>query len=443
MRLVLAFTEAHIDKRQDTEDDKSIIKGSSESAVLSDRIFNPKLPPLSQGEYPMVRFWERKVWKSIAGAKKDTSEVESKGSSRGGTRSSKGENVMMLYIEDANGSPIDSNIASGMRDFARCIWRSLYERGIAPESWGKATKEVRDEFCREMETEYFVLRLCDNHWKANALATTIYSQWYRTYNKKMKFHPDDDGNSEGNNGDGNDSGDDTSHRSDGPARKRARTTSILDDDSNITVPLPKPAIDVDNEGLFIHAITADTNHTTEAHGSNSNVRCTEDRGSLRHHTALLDPLYVVSLCISVLLTAAIFSSDVFDRPVSQFQVLGSVPNVLPQPSSTLDQHNASQITDTAAPATHTNAPSSEVSNVNVPLQTASGSATTSAPTPADVPLTGDPTPTPPHTTDAGMSDPNGTATEPNILDPIKKKSMYQKRYQYKTKMHVGIGISAR
>src|SRR6266403_3782 len=47
----------------------------------------------------------------------------------------------------------------------------------------------------------------------------------------------------------------------------------------------------------------------------------------------------------------------------------------------------------------------------------------------------------PAVTDAGMSDPNGTATEPNILDPIKKKSMYQKRYQYKTKMHVGIGIS--
>jgi hypothetical protein len=443
MRLVLAFTEAHIDKRQHTEDDKSNLLGSSDSPMLPDRVSNAKLPPLSQADYPLVKFWERKVWKSVAVTRKDTSEVESKGSSRGGTRSSKGENVMMLYIEDTNGLPIDGSLASGMRDFARCIWRSLYERGIAPETWGKATKEVREEFCREMESEFFVLRLCDNHWKANALATTVYSQWYRTYDKKVKTHLDNDSSNEGNDGDGNDSGDDTSRRSDGPPKKRARTTIALDNDSDVTVPLPEPEISVYNKGPFIHAIIADTNYTTETPCSESDVRRAEDNGSSGQYSAMLDPLYVVCFCISVPLTAEISRSNVFNQPASQFQVLETVPDIIQQPRLTLDQDNANQITDTAAPVAQTNAPSSEVSNVNVPLQTASGSATTSAPTPADVPLTGDPTPTPPHTTDASASDPNGTATEPNIHDPIKKKSMYQKRYQYKTKMHVGIGISAR
>ena len=252
MRLVLAFTGAQSDKLQDTRDNKTTAMGL-ESMVLCDQSAIAKLPPLSQAKYPLVKFWEKKVWKSVAGSRKDTSEVQIKVYSRGGTRSSKGENVMMLYIEDTNGSPIDGNVAGGMRDFARSIWRSLYERGIAPETWGKATKEVRDEFCREMETEFFILRLCDNHWKANALATTIYSQWYRTYDKKMRPHPDNDSTSDENSRDGNNTDDDTGNTIDGPPRKRARTTTILDDDdSNFTTPLPQPEANLDNEGPFNH-----------------------------------------------------------------------------------------------------------------------------------------------------------------------------------------------
>jgi hypothetical protein len=68
-----------------------------------------------------VKYWDKNTWKSVAGSRKDTSEVQTKNGSRGGTRSSKGENVMMLCIEDANGTPIDGNTASGMRELARSI----------------------------------------------------------------------------------------------------------------------------------------------------------------------------------------------------------------------------------------------------------------------------------------------------------------------------------
>ena len=42
------------------------------------------------------------------------SDVQIKTGSCGGTRSSKGKNVKMIYIEDANGVTIDGNIAGGM-----------------------------------------------------------------------------------------------------------------------------------------------------------------------------------------------------------------------------------------------------------------------------------------------------------------------------------------
>lgn len=46
-------------------------------------------------------------------------------------------------------------------------------------------KEVCEEYCWEIKNEYPVLCLYNNHWKANVLTTTIYSQLYKTYNKKM------------------------------------------------------------------------------------------------------------------------------------------------------------------------------------------------------------------------------------------------------------------
>jgi hypothetical protein len=226
MRLVHTFADSQTVKVKCDSDNDSGIAGSS--GLLFNQVSSARLPPLSQVDYPLVKYWERKVWKTVAGTRKDTSEVQAKTGSRGGSRSSKGENVMMLYIEDANGMPIDGNIAGGIREHARSIWRSLYERGIAPETWGQATMEVREKYCREMESEYPVLRLCNNHWKVNAIATAIYSQWHRTYDKKMKPCPDDDDNSEGDSSDSdcNISDDDTGDGAGGPPRKKARTSTI-------------------------------------------------------------------------------------------------------------------------------------------------------------------------------------------------------------------------
>lgn len=149
----------------------------------------------------------------------------------------------MLYIENADGTPVDGTIASTMREFARSIWRDLYLRGMAPETWGQATRQVREEFCQEMERAYPALRLCDNHWKANALATAIYSQWYRTINEKRKVLNNDNANQ----GDNSDHGINGEDESEGPARKKIKTTIIIDDDIHSS--LLEPGTHIDNEGL--------------------------------------------------------------------------------------------------------------------------------------------------------------------------------------------------
>jgi hypothetical protein len=63
---------------------------------------------------------------------------------------------------------------------------------MAPEKWGDMTMSVKQDYIRDMELKWGILQYCENHWKANAIATLIYSQWYHTYNKRMKGTKEDD-----------------------------------------------------------------------------------------------------------------------------------------------------------------------------------------------------------------------------------------------------------
>jgi hypothetical protein len=80
------------------------------------------------------------------------------------------------------------------------------------------------------------MSLCNNHWKVNTLVTAIYSQWYQTYDRK-KHSLDNNGSSDRNNSDN-----DTVGGSDGPPRKRARATTVVDNDTCI-LELPQGGIE--------------------------------------------------------------------------------------------------------------------------------------------------------------------------------------------------------
>lgn len=143
-----------------------------------------KQPLYSQTEYPHIKYWTKQQWRENENSTKDASDLLDKEKTRGGTRSAKGENVMMLYIEHKDGTPVDGRMAAEIREHARMVWKDLYQRGKAPEKWTDAPRDVREQYFCEMEGRWEVLRYCDNHWKANKLATALYSVWYNQYHKK-------------------------------------------------------------------------------------------------------------------------------------------------------------------------------------------------------------------------------------------------------------------
>jgi hypothetical protein len=171
---------------------RSTIAPGPSPAVPSPAVPSPVLQSiplpsqLDRAMYPKVRFWTKQEWRDYETSRKDSSDLVVTSSARGATRAAMGENVRVQYVEHADSKMVDGGMATEIRDQARKIWRGLWSRGLAPRTWGAATHEVEDAFIRSMEECFPVLQFCDNHWKAQAIATANYSQWYKYHKAKME-----------------------------------------------------------------------------------------------------------------------------------------------------------------------------------------------------------------------------------------------------------------
>jgi hypothetical protein len=134
----------------------------------------PGVPSVKHEDYPSVKFWYRHEWNSA-----ENNQVAHIGAgAHGKTRAAQGENVTLKFIEDENGIIIDGFRATAMRRFARELWSSLNSVGKAPKTWGKVDAAVASQYRNEMERKFPELRLCDNSWKADFIATLNYPSWY-------------------------------------------------------------------------------------------------------------------------------------------------------------------------------------------------------------------------------------------------------------------------
>ena len=216
------------------------------------------LPQLPKSDYPYIRFWTKEEWSKHKNNTDNSSDIGKKKGIRGGTRASQGENVMLLFVEDITGTPVDGLLACKIRDHARSIWVSLYSRGMAPQTWGSAPIESKDEYYYEMEYKYPCLRYCEDHWKAHHVGQTAYSQWYRTYDKNMKA----------------------------AAKREAKKRKIEDaDDMDTTHPGIEPGDDLDDTG---NSMCSHTSEDPQHSYQNSAVTSAHDELSIK------DPLYVLN-----------------------------------------------------------------------------------------------------------------------------------------------------
>ena len=140
-------------------------------------------PSAERKDFLLVKFWYRHEWNTA-----ENNQVAHIGAgAHGKTRAAQGENVTLRFVEDENGNVVDGFRASAMRRFARELWTSLNGIGKAPKTWGKVDATVATQYRNEMERRFSELRLCDNHWKADIIATLNYPSWYNNNVEKEEL----------------------------------------------------------------------------------------------------------------------------------------------------------------------------------------------------------------------------------------------------------------
>jgi hypothetical protein len=143
------------------------------------------LPPLSQSQFPNVKFWRRTHWEQSK-LNKDIMTVNTGVSAKKNT---------LLYIEDANGAPIDGPRATEIRKRAREIFLKFKTSGTSPKTWTQLDLTSLQYYRVEMCTQFPELRFCEQDWKADKVAIDTYSGWYRNQTKsqtKSKLESNDD-----------------------------------------------------------------------------------------------------------------------------------------------------------------------------------------------------------------------------------------------------------
>jgi len=125
--------------------------------------------PLEQKDFPHVSFWFRSDW------------------------SSKREELTdpKIFVETENGEIVSRKRMDDMRKYARGLWDTFQEEGIAPQKWGEATAHLRERYHRFMYEGFPELKLCDKDWKVDLIATLHYPSWYnywvtKGHNRKQK-----------------------------------------------------------------------------------------------------------------------------------------------------------------------------------------------------------------------------------------------------------------
>ncbi|KAI6011093.1 hypothetical protein BKA83DRAFT_4395034 [Pisolithus microcarpus] len=140
---------------------------------------NLPLPPLASADekrptrstHPNVHFWTKTDYDDWLDS------AEAAGSNRG----------LYAYLEDENGDVPKSETLGKIRRALRAGWRELGQRGMAPDTWGKASTSALQFIRLQIEKEFPLFKLADNGWKLEYICTKTYSAW-------RKHHLDDDGN---------------------------------------------------------------------------------------------------------------------------------------------------------------------------------------------------------------------------------------------------------
>ncbi|KAK6993137.1 hypothetical protein R3P38DRAFT_3223708 [Favolaschia claudopus] len=139
------------------------------------------LRPLVHTQHPSVKFWQRGPWNNVLKPNGITGSPNTAPDGRIYTPTS------FLFAEDATGLPPTEDTVAGMKTAAPDIFTDLARQGLLPAAslgWSQAGYKAKSLFYASIEKRFPDLRLCSNNWKADWIATHMYSNWKAAHGAK-------------------------------------------------------------------------------------------------------------------------------------------------------------------------------------------------------------------------------------------------------------------
>ena len=132
---------------------------------------------MNADDYPSVKFWYKDQRNEEEERRKKYDEEHNIRRPKG--RASK-ENVRFWFLENEDGTIVPRPIVDRLRMEAKAIWEKMSQKyssmGLP---WSSVLPERQLEFWIRLEREFPLLRLCAHHYKANMVATSDYTHWYK------------------------------------------------------------------------------------------------------------------------------------------------------------------------------------------------------------------------------------------------------------------------
>ncbi|KAJ7649624.1 hypothetical protein FB45DRAFT_1017102 [Roridomyces roridus] len=126
---------------------------------------------LSEGDYPLVQYWQKGKYNDVIGKKKGVTQVDA-------ADVPKITAASFHFAEDAMGTPPTLETVAAIKATAASVMHDLAKAALLHDSgWSTMGQNVKERFREAMEKEYPDLRLCHGHWKADRIGTQQYSSW--------------------------------------------------------------------------------------------------------------------------------------------------------------------------------------------------------------------------------------------------------------------------
>ncbi|KIK15349.1 hypothetical protein PISMIDRAFT_16565 [Pisolithus microcarpus 441] len=194
------------------------------------------LPHLNQVNYPDVRFWTEKDWKTWSSM----------------TLEGQRANPYTSYFEDNKGEPLNAEKIGNILQTVQEIWHEFCTHGVikTDTTWSSMSLPVKKAFRSEISRAHSDLNLCEDGWKIDMIGKRYYSSF-----KQMWF----------------------TNRSDDSGKQKAKKEST--DDTTLS---PKPK----RVKLTLSLSPEDSGHSTGDSTSNRSASNTGDSSTLSSSSIL-------------------------------------------------------------------------------------------------------------------------------------------------------------